>query len=676
MRLFHGFAACALLACALPAGNAAAGTAAVDATATEEPVEVAPGDAAAVQARCQARIDTVQATRTALLALPPQTEPTVLLRAFDALYALASEDGFEAHLLSQVHPDAALRAAASACHQRLAHAWIDLYASPDIHRRLAAIDAAGLVPELRHMLARQLQSFRRSGADRDAATAARVAALQRQILDDTLAFKRNIDRDVRFLEAKREQREGLPPDFLARYANASGSLRFPVDETTAPVVRSYAHDARLRRSVTAAALNRAYPANQRVLQRLIARRGQLARMLGHGNYAEYDFASRMAATPDNVLAFLDSVAGAARPSAEHDAAQLLARLRRDDASVRSLQTADAAYAFALLGQEQQADPRRIRQFLAYDPVQAGVLALAEDLFDVEIRPWPTATWAPQVQAFEMREHGRVIGRFYIDAHPRAGKSSGNLMLPVRIGVRGRSLPVAALITNLPDGPMEHAQLATLLHEFGHLLHWLFSGQQDWAMHNFHELEHDAREVPSQLLEEWAWDYDTLQRFARDAQGRPIPQQLVARMNAGRDFGRGLQTLQQLALARVSLAYHTRGTARADLGALYLQTTAPYAISRLPAKAHPYAGIAHLGNQYGAAYYTYLWSQALATDLLTRFRAHGLHDRATAQAYRRAVLQPGGSAPMDVLAADFLGRPWTSAPYLASLQEAPEPAVSQ
>jgi thimet oligopeptidase len=225
--------------------------------------------------------------------------------------------------------------------------------------------------------------------------------------------------------------------------------------------------------------------------------------------------------------------------------------------------------------------------------------------------------------------------------------------------------VAVLVTNFPTGFMEHGDVVTFLHEFGHLLHWLFAGQREWAAQNPLELENDALEAPSQLLEEWVWDEETLRRFARDTAGEPIPAELVRKMNAARRFAEAFSVTQQLGYSAVSLDFHSVDMSGRDLTAAYAASFDRYSIVPAPEGSHSQASFSHLAD-YAAGYYTYTWSKALAVDLLSRFRQAGLRDVATARRYREMVLAPGGSDSMNVLARNFLGRDWSVDAFRAEL----------
>jgi thimet oligopeptidase len=298
------------------------------------------------------------------------------------------------------------------------------------------------------------------------------------------------------------------------------------------------------------------------------------------------------------------------------------------------------------------------------------LQLTRDLFGVEIRRWDTPLWAPGVEAYEMFDGGRLIGRFYMDNHPRPGKYNHANVIPIRYGLTDRAVPVGILVCNFPDGDhstglMEHRDVETFLHEYGHLLHVIFSGRQRWGQANMGNLEWDFIEAPSQMLENWVWDYETLRRFAVNAQGQPIPQALVQRMNRARGFAEAFGDKRQLGLSAASLAYHLRAPGDSDLTETYRTAYNAYSPVPMPGGLHPQDSFGHLTG-YSAIYYTYMWSKAISTDLFTRFEHDGLRDPATARRYREMVLGRGSSRPAAALVSDFLGRPLSLDAYRSRL----------
>jgi thimet oligopeptidase len=236
------------------------------------------------------------------------------------------------------------------------------------------------------------------------------------------------------------------------------------------------------------------------------------------------------------------------------------------------------------------------------------------------------------------------------------------MFPLVQGVAGRRLPEAALVCNFPNprsasGPalLEHDDVVTFFHEFGHLLHHLLARDQDWVEFSGTGAEWDFVEVPSQLMEEWAWDPAVLQRFARHCEtGEVIPAGLVARLREAKDFGLGLQVRQQMFYASLSLRCHDGDPTNLDIDQLLRELQNRYSRFRFVDDTYFHASFGHLDN-YSAVYYTYMWSLVIEKDLFSVFKARGLLDRETAGRYRSCILAPGGSRDAADLVAGFLGR---------------------
>ena len=632
------------------------------------PIRLAPKNAQEVTDQCDARLAALKSLRASLEMMPLTADAEILIAVYDDVYNLAVTTAYEPRVIKNTHPDAPVRKAAEDCLLRARALRAELSMSRPIYERLQAAEKQGLEPNVKYMLDRQLENYRRAGVDKDDVTRRRIAELQRRITAASLEFENNISADKRKVAARADELAGLPEDWLKTHpAGAQGIVQIGMAYPEIVPVLHYAESADLRKRVMTAFYSRAYPANDAVLKRLISDRAELAKLFGYASYAHYDLANRMARDPRRVHAFIDEVAAVARPIGQAEAAQMVARLRKDDPSLQALGTWSSAYASKLIRKEDfDVDPAVARQYFHFDKVRAGIHRLTEDLFGVEIRPWASDIWHADVNPFEMVENGEVIGRFYLDMHPRDGKFSHAQMTPVRIGIRDRIVPIAVLETNFPAGAMEHGDVVTYLHEFGHLLHWIFSGQRPYAAQNVLELEHDVLEAPALVLEEWVWDFGTLARLATNAKGETIPAALVEKMNRGRHFPKAFEAMRELGESTVSLGYYLNDMAGADLTRAYLDLYARYGLADFPEGSHPQTSFDHLTG-YGASVYTYQWSKALAIDLMSRFRAAGLRDRATAKAYREMILAPGGSSSMNVLARNFLGRDWSVDAYRKELK---------
>ena len=201
-----------------------------------------------------------------------------------------------------------------------------------------------------------------------------------------------------------------------------------------------------------------------------------------------------------------------------DGTDLAEILQKIDPEAKQVQVWQASYLMNLIRQEDYAvDSKEVRQYFQYDKVRAGIFGLTQDLFGVQIRPWKTETWHEDVESYEILENGKLLGRFYMDNHPRDNKYKHAAHWTLRTGIKDKQIPMSGLAQNFPKGLMEHGQVETFLHEFGHLIHNMFSGNQKWYGISGMTMERDFVEAPSQMLEEWIWDYDTLKTFASKLQ---------------------------------------------------------------------------------------------------------------------------------------------------------------
>ncbi len=663
--------AMALCACVSASGPPTPqGAHAIDLDAYLATLYVAPASPTAFTAHCEESLSIGAELRARIESAKGPAAIDADFQAYDDIVRLINSASYEAGLVAETNPDETIRAAAEACTEKLSAFATEISLSRPIYDRLSAIDAPGADQATAYALSHALADYRRAGVDRDEATRAQVLALRNAITETGLTFARNIREDqseVTFPSLA--ALEGLPEDYLsAHQPGADGLVHISMAYPDVLPIFTYARREDTRRTAYLAFLNRAYPANEAVLHELLAKRYALARLLGYENYAALVMEDKMVSAPARAAQFIEDLAGAARPSAARDYQRQLARLRRTDPRATSVPAWSTRYVNELIrSQDYNVDAQQVRRYFAYNNVRDGMLHLVSDLFGVEFRPWTDAPiWHESVEAYEVYDQGELLGRIFLDMHPRDGKYSHAAMFQIRDGVAGHSPPIGALICNFPAGAdlMEHGDVETFLHEFGHLMHFQFAGRQRWTQQY---LEWDFIEAPSQLLEEWVWDYDTLARFARDAEGRVIPRDLVARMNAARYFGEPAGTLRQLGFATLSLDYYNRDPSGLDLQGVHRAAEQRYALTPFVEEGHMWASFGHLDG-YSAIYYTYEWSRAISLDLFTQFEAGGMRDGATARRYRDLVLAPGGSKSANDLIADFLGRPTSLEAYRRRLEK--------
>ncbi len=378
----------------------------------------------------------------------------------------------------------------------------------------------------------------------------------------------------------------------------------------------------------------------------------------------------MAATPKRVLDFLHDLAARAKPVAARELAELR-EFARTELGLAELAPWDLAYAAEKL-RARTLDLREedLKPYFPLPAVLDGLFAIAARVFGITLQARDdVAVWHPDVRYYEVRDGaGRVRAGAYLDLYTRAGKRDGAWMDVCRSRFddgRRTHPPIAFLTCNfappLPDRPtlLTHEEVATLFHEFGHGLHLLLTEVDLPSVSGIAGVEWDAVELPSQFLENFAWQREALDLFARHWQtGAPLPADLYRRLRASRQFHAGLFLVRQLEFAlfdfRLHLDYDPRRGARAlellDEVRREIAVVFPPPWQRLP---HAFGHI--FGGGYDAGYYSYLWAELLSADAFARFEEAGIFDRAAGEAFRRSILAVGGSRPALESFVEFRGR---------------------
>lgn len=565
----------------------------------------------------------------------------------------------EVYLLGESHPESDVRAAAEENVQRLEALSAGRLLDRGLFRAFEGLDtgadAEALDPDERRLLDHLLRDFRRGGVALDDEARERVRALTDRDTELSLAFSRNIREGRREVRVRLAALAGLPRDFVdAHPVDDEGYVTLTTEYTDLMPVREYATDRATREALVGAYNELAWPENDAVLAELLAVRAERADLLGYGDWADYETETRMVGSSAAVAEFLDRLDGASRAAADAEYPLLLERLRQDDPDATEVTIADFFYLLGALRRERhEVDAQLVRSYFSFDRVLPGVLETTGRLLDIAYVPVDVPAWHDDVHSYDVVRGDERLGRIHLDLHPRDGKYGHAACFGIAPGVTGRVLPEAALLCNFARGLMTHDEVVTFFHEFGHLVHDILGGRQRFARFSGVATEWDFVEAPSQLLEEWAWDAEVLASFTANADGEPIPADLVERMRVADGFGRALEVRRQLGHATVSYRLHVDRPAdlQAETERLYAITSPVQPLRGL----HPYAGFGHLTG-YGACYYTYQWSLVIARDLLSAFDGD-LLDPEVATRYRREILEPGGSRDAADLVEAFLGRPY-------------------
>jgi thimet oligopeptidase len=589
------------------------------------------------------------------------------LRMYDDVLLELDAAGSQAGLIQVVHPDAKVRESAEQISQKVSSLSTELSLNRKVYDAIAALDVSGADAETKFYVQRTLRDFRLAGVDKDEATRKRIQQLRDDLVLVGQDFDRNIRTDLRKITAKSTaDLAGLPPDFVARHTpEADGTITLTIDYPDSLPVFSYAKNEDLRKRMYMEYNNRAHPANIAVLDKMIAKRAELAKLVGYSDWANYITADKMVESANNASAFIDRIVAASGPKAQREYAMLLKRKQQDVPGAAVVNAWESAYYSELVRKASyDFDSQAVRPYFAFDRVKQGLFDVTGRLFGVSYKPVKDVpVWDPSVEAYEMWQNNALVGRFYLDMHPRANKYNHAAQFGLRTGVAGRQIPEAALVCNLPGGRpgdpglMTHDDMVTFFHEFGHLVHALLAGHHQWIGIGGNNTEQDFVEAPSQMLEEWTWDPATLATFARHHQtNEPIPATLVKQMRRASEFGKALGVRTQMVYAKLSLSIYDRDPTQVDTTTMVKELMTKYRPFPFVEGTHFQTSFGHLDG-YSAVYYTYMWSLVIAKDLFSQFDRANLLAAPVAYKYRDTILVPGGSKPAALLVRDFLGRPF-------------------
>ena len=610
-----------------------------------------------------ARLAAHEAALAALLAVEAPRNPENSLRLFDAAIEQLNRAGAQAGVLNSVAVDKAVRDQALQEAQRVAQAGSALSLNRQVYEALAAISLEDASPATKHFVERTLLSYRLAGVDKDQATRDRLQALQEKATGLSLEFSRNIQEGGKTIEATAAELDGLPADYLARHQpDSEGRITLSTDQPDMQPVMTFANSAALRERMYLAYNTRAYPANKQILLDLLATRQEIATVLGFRSWADLATADQMMGSAANVRTFLAKLDEASHEGALREHALILEFARTRQPELAAIDITSRGYWYEQFRRSAfDFDSQSVRPYFPYAQVEAGVLETAARLFKVEFRRSSALAWDPAVSVFEVIEDGETVGRFYLDMHPREGKDKWFSAAPIVTGVRGGSLPEAALICNFPNGSkddpglLQYSDVVTYFHEFGHLMHAILGGRTEWAGLSGFATEGDFVEVPSQMLEEFFRDEKLLQAFARHYQtGETLSSEMIRKMKLSGAFGRADWVRSQLYYTTLSLDLHDQDPAGLDLDATTRRLHDRLQLWTWLDGNRMYASFGHLTG-YSSNYYTYAFDKVIALDFFAQFDPQDPLGCSTGTRYRKTVLEQGGSKPGREMVRDFLGR---------------------
>lgn len=624
-------------------------------------------------------LDRARAEMARLKAMPAPRKTLEALAAYDAAIGALADAASRASVCRNAHPDKALRDVAEQAEQEVDALATEFSLDRGIYDALSALPTEGLDDGTRHYLHKTLRDFRRAGVDKSDEVRAKVRALKEELVRIGQEFGNNIKDDVRTLELDPSDLDGLPGDYVRSHpVQPNGKVKLTTDNTDYVPFITYAKNAGAREQLWRLYRLRGHPKNLEVLSRMLQKRHELATLLGYPTWAAYATEDKMIGSARAAADFIARIADASKARSERDFQQLKARKQKDAPSGDVFSWDTAHYTERIKAEQYGFDAQEARPYLEYARVKQGVLDTTAKMFGIRYRKVDGApVWHSEVDVYDVLEGDRLLGRIYLDMHPREGKYKHYAQFPLVNGVEGKRLPEGVLMCNFPRPPkdadavakgnnapalMELSDVETFFHEFGHLLHHVLGGHTRWAGVSGVATEWDFVEAPSQMLEEWIFDPEVMQSFARHIDtNQPIPAELVKKAKAADEYGKGLWVRQQMFYAAVSLDFHAMDPQGLDTTRKMAELQERYTPFRHVEGTFFHESFGHLDG-YSAIYYTYMWSLVIAKDLFSVFQREGLMNPAPAKRYRQRVLEPGGSKPAAELVTDFLGRPYAFDAY--------------
>lgn len=523
------------------------------------------------------------------------------------------------------------------------------------------------------------KSFARQGANLPPEQRARFAEISEELSLATLKFGQNVlaatNAFVLHLTEASEL-DGLP-DFVREMAASEASGRgekgwiFTLDQPSYGPFLKFSRRRDLRERIWRAYNSKCIGGehdNTALIRQIVALRTEKAQMLGYPTYAEYALEERMARNARTVEQFLSKLMTPSLPAARRDVSEIQ-DYAKDNGFEGELMPWDFSYWSEKLRKERyDLDDELLKPYFRLDAVQAAVFNLAGRLYGLRFRERDDLpVYHPDVRVFEVREEsGRFMALFYLDYFPRSSKRGGAWMtsfreLSCRDGREER--PFVSVVTNFTKPTAEKPSLltfyevTTLLHEFGHALHGILAEGRYRSLTGT-SVVRDFVELPSQLMENWAYEPEYLRTFARHWQtGEAIPQAYIDRIVAARNYLAGYAQVRQLQFGITDMAWHTgSGEPAADVVAFEQEKLGPAAVlPQIPGIVFSPSFNHIFSGGYAAGYYSYKWAEVLEADAFDWFKEKGIFNREAAEHFRRTLLSRGGSVDADLLYRDFRGR---------------------
>lgn len=633
-------------------------------------------------AEAEARVK-LEKDLAALIAIPQAErtfENTIMgyERAFDNYGNALGMSGF----LSYVSTDKQFRDAANDLQMQISQYMVDVATRRDVYKAIREYTDTNprLDPVQAKLVKEMLIGFKNSGMDLNDADLEKFKALNKEKAEYLIKFDKNIQEYKDPLAVTQEQLQGLGEDYIQKLSKTDdGKYLVTLDYPDYVPFMQNADDEQARKELEFKFNRRGGQENVELLEKTLTLRREIARLLGYKNHAELRLEDRMAKNPKTVMAFLKDLQKKLKPLGKKEDKEMIAyKNSKTGKNSRTLYSWESGYWSNKFRKENlELDSEKIKEYFPSQVVIDGMLDLFGGVFGITFEPVNIPVWHPDVKAFKIKDKasGELVAYFYMDLYPREGKYKHAACFGLVEGEEKQDgtyqNPFVAIVANLnkPSGDtpslLKHSEVETLFHEFGHVLHNALT-KAKYSAFSGTSVSWDFVEAPSQMLERWAWDPQVLKKISKHYKtGEALPDDLIKRMIAAKNFGAGGMYLRQDFFAQYDMTLHTADTTP-DTTKLYFELTKKIRGLPLTKGTIPQASFGHIMGGYDAGYYGYLWSEVIAEDFFGEFKKNGIFNPETGLKFRREILEKGGTLDEEKMVENFLGRPADNKPFLKSI----------
>ncbi|MDR0646208.1 MAG: Zn-dependent oligopeptidase [Elusimicrobiota bacterium] len=610
-------------------------------------------------------------------------------RTFENTF-LAYEEAFtkyshalgQAGFLAYVSEDKKLRNAALALQQEISKYMIDLATRRDIYK--AFKDYADTNPKLGEIEAKMLKDtmtgFKKSGLMLDDKKLSKFRALNKILAKNSINFSKNIRDYKDNLIVTQAQLKGLPQDYINKLTKTkNGKYIITLNYPDYIPFMSNAQDDDARRKLEFKYSRRGGLQNVKLMESTFLLRAKTAKLLGYKNHAENRLDVRMAKNPQTVMNFLTDLENKLRPLAAKENKEWL-KLKEEKIGVKSelFNAWEKGYWSNLHKKTHyDIDHEKLKEFFQADIVIQNMFKIFGRLFGIRFESVKIPVWHKDVKTFALKDSSakKTIAYIYMDLYPREGKYKHAACFDLVSGKLKKDgsyqTPFTAIVANLnPPAKnipslLKHGEVATLFHEFGHVLHNALT-EAKYESISGTAVSRDFVEVPSQILENWAWHPKVLKQISKHYKtGRPLDDKTIKKMLAAKNHGVGNFYMHQNFLAQIDMKYNTSNI-RANSTKMWADNELKITKIPMTKNTYPQASFDHIMGGYDAGYYGYLWAEVIAQDFFSEFEKRGIFNPQTGKKFRKTILAVGGSYEEKKLVKNFLGRSVSSKPFLKHL----------